>query len=110
MDIHEAKCTYMPAKCKWCKEDIQDEEVSASISKETWIIFILRITIMHFLGGTHVPSWINFLMSSVTSYKDILYLFLQMHLRSECNSVPEFCSNGCGEKIPRKDVSIYVCD
>ena len=30
----------------------------------------------------------------------------QRHVKNDCLLVPEYCGNGCGEQIARKDVSV----
>ena len=34
--------------------------------------------------------------------------FFQVHIKQECSLVVIACPNGCGEKIPKKDVSAGV--
>ena len=34
---------------------------------------------------------------------------LQRHVKNECLLVPEYCGNGCGEQIARRDVSTCHC-
>ena len=36
------------------------------------------------------------------------YPFPQHHIKHECGLVLVSCSNGCGEKLARKDVSYYM--
>ena len=37
----------------------------------------------------------------------IIYLFLQLHIKQECGHVIVFCPNGCGEKLPKREVADF---
>ena len=37
-------------------------------------------------------------------------LFIQVHIKQECSLAIIACPNGCGEKIPKKDVSACMLE
>ena len=46
----------------------------------------------------HNNIWLTVIINYLSSHE-------QLHIKQECNYVKVMCPNGCGEKLPKKEVS-----
>ena len=76
VDEHlKLECHFNPITCRYCGKHTTNEEVSLSREKCALV---------------DNPNWFS---------------QLQVHIQRECDQVLEHCPNGCGERLPRREVS-----
>ena len=73
-------CQFNPVTCRYCGRHTTNEEVSLSLTTSAEILH---------LANWKLENWFS---------------QLQAHIQRECDQVLEHCPNGCGERLPRREV------
>ena len=81
----EKECRFIPVQCPWCSKKVHNKEVES----QTLLL----------IGILHEAYSLNYCYYGLSQ-------FLQHHIKQECGHVVVACPNGCGEKLPRKDVRL----
>ena len=88
----ERECRFAPVQCPWCSKKVRNKEVNLKVK---------HICTGMLLSGSH-PSIHACMHAGVNFITD--HLFPQHHVKQECGLVVVSCSNGCGERLARKEV------
>jgi hypothetical protein len=86
----ERECRFIPVQCPWCSKKVHNKEVISKLRTK----FSVRGILLSESDTCHAGSYQYFNWN----------LFPQHHIKQECGLAVVSCSNGCGERLARKDV------
>ena len=99
MQIHQ---NTMPQQTIWLYQATAEESVGRSLRER---VQVYSSSVPLVLQESTQQRGIQLKFTTILQLL-ILSQYLQHHIKQECGHVVVSCPNGCGEKLPRKDVRL----